>query len=167
MLLLLRTLPSVVCESPVGLRHFIGVFALFDGAAGVVHASMSSPARRSRMVFSPRLRHNSQPAQSEGLPPFGADFDRHLVGAPPTRRLDSRLGMMLLTASLKASSGSGRTFPLRCRRRRKRPSGLRPSAVQHDAVNELRHEDAVIHGVRQYFSLGTLPLLGTVLPPSL
>ena len=44
------------CERLVGLGHLVGIFALLHGAPVLLAASMISPARRSFMVFSLRLR---------------------------------------------------------------------------------------------------------------
>src|SRR5438876_3941468 len=75
-----RSLPAIVRERLVGLRHLVSVFALLDGrpaVVGRVQQLTGEPLRHALLRAAPR--GPDQPAHAEGRPPVGSHLDRHLV----------------------------------------------------------------------------------------
>src|ERR1700693_2077910 len=179
-----RSLPAVVRERLVGLRHLVSVFALLHGrpaVVGRVQQLAREPLRHALLRATPR--GPDQPAHAERRPPIRAYLDRHLVGrAAYATRLDlhrrlavvhgrlEELERVLLGAVLHGAHGLVHDL-----------LGRALLAAVHHHVDALRHDPAPILGIRQDLplrrprpthlrrapGLGLLPsVLGaTLLPP--
>src|SRR6266568_2850555 len=147
-----RSLPAVVRERLVGLRHLVSVFSLFHGRAAVVggveelagqplrHAFLRAPARGS-----------DEPPHAQGGAPVGSYFHGHLVrraAYPPRLDLHRRLAIVhggleelegvLLGPVLHGPHGLVHD-----------PLGRALLAAVHHHVDELRHDPAPVLGIRQ------------------
>ena len=68
-------------ERAVGLRHLVGVLALFDGAALVlvgIHQLAHQPLRHGHPLLGTGV--GDDPADREQLAPLRRNLDRHLIG---------------------------------------------------------------------------------------
>src|ERR1700687_2299202 len=85
-----RSLPAIVRERLVGLRHLVSVFALFHSRpaiVGRVQELAGEPLRHALLRAAPRGA--DQPAHAERRPPVRAHLDRYLVRrAANASRLD-------------------------------------------------------------------------------
>ena len=161
--ILLAFLPAEVGERLVGLGHLVGIFALLHSRAGVVggvhelagetlgHGALTAGAGVGR-----------QPTQTEGLTTGGTNLHRDLiVGAADTAGLGFENGhdvfhrlskdVERLIAGLFLDDVKRTVDDLLC-------NAL--LAVEHDAVDELGHEDTVVHRIGQNFSLGNITSSG-------
>ena len=150
-------------ECLVGLGGLVHLFALLHGRAGVVgsiHDLASQALGHGALAAGTGV--GSQPAQGQGLTAGRTDLHRHLIGgAADTAGLDFQarhdilhglgehfrgllvgLGLDLIESAIDHL--------------------LRDTllAVQHDAVDQLGHQDGMIHGIRQNFSLGNITSSG-------
>ena len=140
-----------------------GIFAFLHGAAAVVggihdlagqtlgHGTLTTGAGISR-----------QPAQTEGLTTGGTDFHRHLIGGTADAAgLGLQAGHDILHGLVKNIERLIAGLVLdHVERAVNDLLGNTLLAVEHHAVDELGHEDAVVHGIGQNFSLGNITSSG-------
>ena len=141
----------------------MGVFALLDGGTRVV-AGIHDLAGEALFhgLLTSCTTIVSQPAQTKGLTSFGPNFNRNLIvrtadtaglGFENGHDVFHRLGKDVerLIAGLFLDDVKRTVDDLLC-------NAL--LAVEHDAVDELGHEDTVVHRIGQNFSLGNITSSG-------
>ena len=160
---LLNFLPPEMCEGLVGLGHLVSILTLLDSGAEAV-AGVHYLAGKALLhgLLAALAGVQREPAQAESLTALGTDLDRHLVGgAAHAAGLDFQAGHDVVHGLGESLKGilPGLVFDyierivhdLLC-------DAL--LAVQHDAVDELGHQHAVIHRIRQDLSLGNVTSSG-------
>src|SRR5713101_2642773 len=147
-----RSLPAVVRERLVGLRHLVSIFSLLHGRAAVVggvEELAGQPLRHA--LLRAAARGSDEPAHAERGAPVGPYLHRHLVGRaahPPRLDFYGRLAIVhggleqlegiLLGPVLHAPHGLVHD-----------PLGRTLLAAVHHHVDKLRHDPAPVLRIRQ------------------
>src|SRR5213593_4437865 len=148
----ISSLPAVMRERLVGLRHLVRVFSLLHSGAAVVRRVQQLPRQlRRHALLRPPPRRPDQPAHAEGGASVRPHLDRNLVRGtadPPRLDLDGRLAVvhrgleelerLLLGAVLHGGHGVVHD-----------PLGDTLLAAVHHHVDELRHQPTPMLGIRQ------------------
>ena len=159
----LRGLPTEVGECLVGFGHLVGILTLLHSAAGVVgsiHDLACQALRHGALAASTGV--SGQPAQTQGLTTGRTHLHGDLIGgAADTAGLDFQAGhdilhrlgehfqRLLLGLFLDDIKGTVDNL-----------LGNALFTVQHDAVDELRHQHGVVHRIGQDLSLGNITSSG-------
>ena len=156
-------LPAEMCEGLVGLGGLVDFLALLHGSTGVVggvHDLAGQTLGHGALTAGAGV--SGQPAQTQGLATGRTHFHRHLiVGTAHAAGLDFQAGHDSLHSLGKYFGGfllgllldliEGRVNHL---------LGYALLAVQHHAVDELRHQHRAVYGIGQNLSLGTITSSG-------
>ena len=159
----LRGLPTEVGECLVGFGHLVGILTLLHSAAGVVgsiHDLACQALRHGALAASTGVC--GQPAQTQGLTTGRTHLHGDLIGGTAdTAGLDFQTGhdilhslgehfqRLLLGLFLDDIKGTVDNL-----------LGNALFTVQHDAVDELRHQHGVVHRIGQDLSLGNITSSG-------
>ena len=160
---LLNFLPPEMCEGLVGLRHLVSILTLLDcGAEAVAGVHYLAGKALLHRLLAALAGIQSQPAQAEGLTALGTDLDRHLIGgAADAAGLDLQAGHDVVHGLSESLEGILPALVLDYIKRI--VHDLLCDAlltVQHDAVDELGHQHAVVYRIRQNFSFGNVTSSG-------
>ena len=145
-----RSLESVMRESPVRFRHSVRIFLFLHGCARVV-IGVHQFAREfvAHISFASLASRGNQPADGKRLPSFRSDLDRNLIvraADSPRFDFDHRHDVVdRLVEDLHGflSQFGGHLF------KRIVNDALRDAlfAVQHNLVDDLGHDLAVVYGI--------------------
>ena len=156
-------LPAEVGECLVGFGHLVGVFALLHGAAAVVgsiHDLAGQTLGHGALTAGTGI--GRQPAQTEGLTTGGTDLHRDLIGgATDAAGLGFQAGHDILHGLVENIEGLVAGLVLD--HIKGAVNDLLSNtllAVEHDAVDKLGHQNAVVHRIGQNFSLGNITSSG-------
>src|SRR3989442_5477981 len=151
------SLPAIMRERLVGLRHLVRVFSLlYSGAAVARGVEELAGELLGHAALAPTAGGADDPPHRQRGAPVGTHFDRHLIrrpSDPPRLDLDhglhavdrglEHLERVLLAPILDRHQGLVHDL-----------LGRRLLAADHHDVHELRHEPAPVLRIRQHFTLG-------------
>ena len=160
---LVPPLPAEVGECLVGFGHLVGIFAFLHGAAAVVgsiHDLASQALGHGALTTGAGI--GRQPTQTEGLTTGGTDLHRHLIGGTADAAgLGLQAGHDILHGLVENIERLVAGLVLdHVERAVDDLLGDALLAVEHHAVDELGHQDAVVHRIGQNFSLGNITSSG-------
>ena len=160
---LVPPLPAEVGECLVGFGHLVGIFAFLHGAAAVVgsiHDLASQALGHGALTTGTGI--GRQPTQTEGLTTGGTDLHRHLIGGTADAAgLGLQAGHDILHGLVENIERLVAGLVLdHVERAVDDLLGDALLAVEHHAVDELGHQDAVVHRIGQNFSLGNITSSG-------